>query len=153
MADEKPAATYDRDLFGAPVDQMRDRWGRPSFKKTAENQLLVSTLKAAGWSQERVARFLGCDTKTLRKYFSRELAAGSDLVEGQALQVLVAKMRQGNMAAVRKVLDMTAAGAAQVPDRPAAPVEDEDAPEKLGKKETLEREARTPTGGWGSLLN
>lgn len=144
-------STVDFDLFGAPVEQIKERWGRPNFQKNPKNQLLVATLKAKGWSQDRIARYLRCDIKTLRKHFSRELQAGSDLIEGQALEVLVSQMRLGKLSAVRQVLAMTDQGRAAPP--PAPEVEDEDRPEKLGKKEQLDQAAQTPPSSWGSLLN
>ncbi|MGR3498785.1 MAG: hypothetical protein ACU0E9_07825 [Limimaricola soesokkakensis] len=152
MADKNPEPEIARDLFGAPLDQIRDRWGRPSFKKTPENQRDVATLKAAGWSQMRIARFIGCDEKTLRKNFSRELQAGADMIEGQALQVLVAQMRQGKLPAVKRVLDLVEdnRSAGLAPQAPAPEAEPE-AP-KLGKKEQLALDAAKPTQGWGRLL-
>lgn len=149
MSDENSPGALDRDLFGAPVSQIRDRWGRPSFKKTPENQRDVATLRAAGWSHTRIARFIGCDAKTLRKNFSRELEAGADLIEGQALQVLVAQMRQGKLSAVKAVLALVGAGHAAVPE---ATVAEADKPERLGKKETLERAAQHPSASWASRL-
>lgn len=153
MADKKPDARPDLDLFGAPVDQIRDRWGRRSFAKSEANQRLVATLKAAGWSQMRIARYLDCDEKTLRKHFSRELSAGADLVEGQALEVLIGQMRQGKLSAVKRTLDLVEANRAKLPEtpRPEAPAEDK--PERLGKKELLDRAARQPGSGWGGLVN
>ncbi|MBF9032128.1 hypothetical protein HKCCE3408_17145 [Rhodobacterales bacterium HKCCE3408] len=67
--DERP-----RDLLGDPADMATAHWGRPEHEKTAENQQLVTVLKAAGWTNERIARHLGIDPKTLRKHYSQELA-------------------------------------------------------------------------------
>jgi lambda repressor-like predicted transcriptional regulator len=164
MSDKKSSPAPDLDLFGAPVDQIRDRWGRKSFAKTEENQRLVAVLKARGWSQARISKYLGCDEKTLRKHFSRELAAGADLIEGDALAVLLAKMRQGNMAALKRVLDVCDQGRAAPPDAFVSSVHgkmgpaqnagpDEGPEEKLGKKAQLALEARTPKGKWAGTLN
>lgn len=147
---EKPPAEVERDLFGAPVGQIRERWGRPSFKKTKENQELVAVLRADGWTQERIAAYLGCDTKTLAKYFSRELQYGSDLIRGMALQVTLQRMRQGNSVATGRLLDLTLeAGGAAVP---LAPKPDKPAP--LGKKDAANADAETAHEGttWGSVL-
>ena len=149
-SEAKAADPVEFDLFGAPVTQIKERWGRPQYKKTQQNQLLVSTLKAAGWSQARIATYLRCDIKTLRNHFSRELQAGSDLIEGQALEVLVSQMRQGKLSAVRQVLALTEKGRAAPPP---APEDHPEAPEKLGKKEQLDQAAQTPPSTWGSLLN
>lgn len=135
------------DLFGAPVGQIRERWGRPSFAKTKENQELVATLRTAGWSQSRIAKHMGCDEKTLRKHFSRELSAGADLIEAMAMQVLVQRMRQGHVPATRELLAMVERG------RAAPPVPKTEPEEKLGKKEQADRDAQQPSDGWGDLLH
>lgn len=137
----------DVDLFGAPIGQIRERWGRPSFAKSKENQELVAALRACGWTQDRIARHLGCDEKTLRRHFSRELAAGTDLIEGQCIQVLISRMRQGHVPSTRLLLERIGDGRAAVPIAPA-----EDRPERLGKKAELDRAARTPPPEWGKLL-
>lgn len=137
------------DLFGVPVGQVRDRWGRPSFAKSKENQQLVSLLRAAGWSQERIAVYMRCTEKTLRKHFYRELSAGADLIEGEALQVLFQKMRQGSIVSVKKVLEIIESG------RAAPPVPKNDngkSPRKLGKKEQAQLEAGNIPDGWGDVL-
>lgn len=150
MINEKSDTDPERDLFGVPVGQLRERWGRPSFAKSDENQRTVMTLRGAGWSQKRIARYMGCDEKTLRKHFSRQLQAGADFLEGQALEVLVSKMRGGSIAAAGRVRDIVKEGRAAPP--PAPDPEAEAPEEKLGKKEQLARAAQTPSGGWGGLL-
>lgn len=155
MADENLPATADLDLFGAPVTQIRERWGRPSFAKSKENQELVALLKAAGWRQAKIAAYLGCDEKTLRKYFSRELEHGDYLIEGMALEVTLKKMRSGNSVATGRILDLVDRGRAAVPfDAGARPAQDADEPERLGKKEIANRDAQTAHEGtgWGALL-
>ncbi|MFG6535546.1 hypothetical protein ACGYK5_17110 [Sulfitobacter sp. 1A16787] len=162
MADKKSTPAPDLDLFGAPVGQIRERWGRKSFAKTEENQRLVAALKARGWSQKRISKYLGCDEKTLRKHYSRELDAGADLIEGDAIAVLIAKMRQGNMAALKRVLEVCEQGRAAPPEMmvPTAHVKKTDAQEDaaeddlagLGKKERLAHEAKHPKGVWARTL-
>lgn len=150
MSDDFSDRKDEVDLFGAPIGQIRERWGRPSFKKTKENQELVSLLRADGWTQERIAHYLGCDVKTLAKYFSRELQYGADLIRGMALQVTLQRMRQGNSVATGRLLELTAeAGAAAVPIAPKT-----DKPPQLGKKEAANMEAQTAheNTGWGELL-
>lgn len=139
------------DLFGAPVGQIKERWGRPSFAKSKENQELVALLKAANWSVSRISRHLGCDEKTLRKHFSRELEQGADIIEAMALQVTLQKMRQGNSVATGRILDITEkANLVAPPPKPKAAPEEE----KLGKKEQAIRDAQTAheDGDWGKLL-
>lgn len=150
MSSKKQTEAPEVDLFGAPVGQIRERWGRPSYKKTKENQLLVATLKAAGWSNIRIARYLNCNVDTLTKHFSDELRAGTDLIEGQALEVLISKMRVGNMPAVRQVLDLVRDGKA-IPPQPQP--DPEPAAKPLGKKAAQAEAARNPGPGWGPILN
>ena len=143
------------DLFGAPVSQIRERWGRPSFKKDKENQQHVAVLKARGWSTERIAKYIGCSEPTLRKNFFRELQAGADMIEAEMLAVLYAKARGGNVSAVERLMDrleLNPAFAAKNSPKAAAPAGG-DTPEKLGKKAMLEKAAKNPTGSWGDLLN
>lgn len=145
------AGEVELDLFGAPIGQIRERWGRPAFKKTKENQELVALLRADGWTQERIAAYLGCDVKTLAKHFSRELQYGVDLIRGMALQVTLQRMRQGNSVATGRLLDLTLdAAAAAVPIVPKA-----EKPRKLGKKAAAALEAETAHEGtgWGEILN
>ena len=118
-SDDKAPDPFAVDLFGAPADQLKDRWGRPSFAKTKENQQAVASLAMAGWTQQRIARFMRCDVKTLRKHFSQELQAGGDMIEGEAVLVLVNRMRAGRVDAARRVMELAQAGRA-VPPRPGA---------------------------------
>lgn len=149
MSDDFSKPKGDVDLFGAPVGQIRERWGRPSFQKTKENQELVALLRADGWSQERIAGYIGCDIKTLAKYFSRELSHGADLIRAMALQVTLKKMREGNSVATGRILELSDLGAAAVPIAPQI-----QKPKALGKKETANADAQTAHEGtaWGELL-
>lgn len=149
ISDDKP----DLDLFGQPVGQIRERWGRPSFAKSKENQELVALLRAAGWTQARIAAYLGCDEKTLRKHFSRELEHGSDLIEGMALEVTLKRMRLGNSVATGRILDMVdRKGRPAVPHPGPRPAAEKDEP--VGKKEAANRAAQTAHEGtgWGTIL-
>ena len=86
------------------------------------------------------------DEKTLRKYFSRELEYGALFIEGMATQALVAKMMDGNVGAIKKLLEDTGA---QPPTRQnSKPVKTE----PLGKKASLEKGASELPSGWGDLL-
>jgi hypothetical protein len=138
------------DLLGDPVRDIRDPRGRPSFAKNKENQLLVIQFRAVGWSQEQIATFMGCDAKTLRKHFSRELDNGALFMEGMAMQALVKQMLSGNVGAAKKVLEISQA--ANAPRGKGTEKTEAKAP-KLGKKEKIVGEARTPPSGWGDLLN
>ena len=139
--------TVDHDLFGNPVQALKDPRGRKSFGKSKENQLVVMTMKAAGWTQEKIATFLGCDVKTLRKHFSLELDAGAIQIEGMALQVLVRKMMGGNLSAARDLITMSQAQSPRV--KPVA-IEPKDEP--LGKKEQAKLDAKSSPSGWAEVL-
>ncbi len=154
MNDDFPADEAPRDLLGDPVDLARDSWGRPEFEKTEEKQEVVRVLKAAGWSQERIARYLGCDVKTLRKHFSLELSLAADQAEAEALLTIHRRMKEGNVSAANRVLVLAEKGKAAPPQPKNQQPEDAPAPaaDKLGKKERLEQAAKVPTGNWGDLL-
>lgn len=142
--------TQETDLFGAPITQIKERWGRKTYKKTKENQELVALLSARGWSQKRICDHMGCDEKTLRKHFSRELQAGSDMIEAECLQVLLTQMRQGKNPALNRLLDVIDLGRA-APPKPEISKAD-DGKEKLGKKEKLNLAAAAPSEGWSNIL-
>lgn len=144
----KQGGGLDKDLFGNPALPLRDPRGRPQYAKSKENQLLVISLAARGWSAEQIGPFMGADPKTIRKHFSRELEHGALFLEGMAMQVLVKKaIGEGHAPSVGKLLEMTEARTA--PKSPRAPAK---AP-SLGKKQVLAGEAKTPPQDWGDLLN
>jgi len=94
------------DLFGNPLEPLRDRRGRPSYKISKENQDFVAVRAARGWSHERIAEDMGIDPKTLRKNFSRELVSGATMVEGMTLDVLMRQARTGHVASIRQLREM-----------------------------------------------
>jgi predicted transcriptional regulator len=156
MSDDFQQEGGPRDLLGDPYDQNRESWGRPKFKKTKEKQEAVIALSAAGWTQQRIARYLGCDVKTLRNHFSRELTEAADRAEGEAIVAIHKRMRDGNVTAANRVIAMAEKGRAAPPaPRTAQPEDAAPEPEKAqpkGKKEQLAEAAQTPTGRWGSIL-
>ncbi len=130
MADPTPT-----DLFGEPIKPRTERRGRKKYQKLESDQELVCLLVAASWSQARIARYIGCDEKTLRKYYSRELNEGADLIEGKALEVLLRKMKGGENRSVHKLLDV-------IDENRATDKAPEPKPEpKPGKKEQAEIDA------------
>ncbi|MCP1200065.1 helix-turn-helix domain-containing protein [Notoacmeibacter sp. MSK16QG-6] len=146
-SDVDPSVEGETDLFGAPINQVRERWGRPSYKKDKENQQFVALLAANGWPQERIARRIGCSVPTLRKNFFRELEAGRDMIEGDLLTLLFAKARAGNVGAIKQLREQLAL----VP--PSEPRVTELKEEKLGKKEQMERDAGAPPESWAEALS
>lgn len=152
FSEDKGGEAVERDLFGAPVTAIRERWGRPAFAKGPENQELVCLLVGSGWSQKRIARYLRCDEKTLRKHFSRELEEGADRIEAMGLQVLLKKMRSGHSMSTNRLLDIVEERGHPAPPVPRVkPVK----AEPLGKKEQAIEDARTAheDTGWGELLD
>lgn len=137
------------DLFGNAFEPLKDPRGRKSHKITKRNQGFVIAAVSAGWKQAKIATFLRCDEKTLRKYYSRELEAGATYAEGMALQVVFDKMTNGNLRAANQVLEMSQA---QVPGRAPKVEPDEKQEEPLGKKAALEKAAQNPGGGWADVL-
>lgn len=145
-----------RDLFGNPLRPMKDPRGRKAYSKSKENQDLVIDLRAGGLTHAEIATVLGCDEKTLRKYYSRELHEGAILVQAEAIRVMMHKMRTGNMAATRAVLEMASLHGPAV-KRPRGPdprsgVGDGAPGSKVGKKVLLEKAAGELPTGWSDLL-
>lgn len=154
MVDENGGGTGDVDMFGHPVQAIRDRRGRPCFRKDKENQEFVAVRAAAGWSQDMIAEALGCDPKTLRKNFSRELQAGHLMIEGMLLDVLMRRVREGHTPSVRQLQDRLDRVAPPAPknsgkEKPA----DAGKVEPKGKKEKRLDAARKPTEDYGSLYD
>jgi len=149
--DQTDENAVELDLFGRPIEALKDRRGRPSYAKSKENQELVTVLRCANWSHERISRYIGCDEKTLRKHFSRELDAGADIVEAEALMVTYQKMRQGNSVATGRILDLADKAQLATPQRRSVPAPKA---ERLGKKAQLEQDAQTGhrDSGWSELL-
>lgn len=147
MNQKKQTEQFRKDLFGAPVGQIRERWGRPAYKKTKENQELVACLRAIGWTKSRIAAEMGCDEETLVKHFSVELDQGPDRVRALMLQSLVAKVKQGNTAAIRMLQNLT--------DPTPPPARGQNKKPAIGKKGMAEKAARAPIEDqeWSELLN
>ncbi|MBV1929467.1 MAG: hypothetical protein KUG81_08160 [Gammaproteobacteria bacterium] len=155
MSDEKTGDPFETDMLGDPRGQKDELLGAPKFRITLEKQRLVTDLRSAGWSQERIAGVLDCDVKTLRKYFSPQMQGAADRNEAAAIAAITAKMREGNAAAASKVLVMVQGGRAAVPlpSGESEKAEGEAAPVKLGKKEQQIESAANPGEAWGDLLN
>lgn len=93
---------------------------------------------------------MGCDEKTLRKHFSRELEHGVDLIEGMALQVMLKRMRSGHSVSTQRLLEICdAKGHPAPPPKPTSLK-----PDTPGKKAQAEIDAHTAHEGteWGQLL-
>lgn len=145
-ADQAEAALVD--LFGQPVLPIRERRGRPSFAKTVENQRAVELRAAAGWSAEAIAADIGCHVDTLRKHFSGELQNAALKIEGEMLDILYQRARQGHVPSVRELRDQVKTVA------PRKPVEKDAAKAPaLGKKAQRLRDAAERPAEYGDILD
>ena len=147
------------DLFGRPVEPLRERRGRPSYAKTEENQRFVEVRAAAGWSHEAIAADMGIDADTLRKHFSGELSNAALKVEGMLLDVLQKRAREGHIPSVRELRERIVARAPKAPrtkDAIAAngKTEGETAkPVPVGKKAEKLAKAQDVPKDWGDLMS
>ncbi|WP_152662476.1 hypothetical protein [Devosia soli] len=71
------------------------RRGRPSYQPTDKDRRVVEMM--AGWAmaEERIAKVIGVDPKTLRKHFAQELEVGHAKLEAQLAQNLL-RIAQGH---------------------------------------------------------
>jgi len=91
------------DLLGDPVRYDVPKRGRPQHEPTDEKRRLVIQLASFDWSDERIAMALGVDPKTLRKHYSRQLAAKEEArarVEAKLLNALWGEIEKGNVSAI-----------------------------------------------------
>ncbi len=124
--------------------------GRPAFKVTAAKRREVESMKADGFSDDRIAVQLGCSRPTLMKHFAAELEFGADRVRREQLANL-RRMSRKNVAAAKALLARADIVATTPPPPPPG---DQEKPEKLGKKAEAELAADTAHVGteWGHLL-
>lgn len=120
--------------------------GRPPKKVTQAQRDKVKLLKAAGWSNERIAAQIGMARNTLEDKFRAEIDFGADMEEAELLASAKAAAKKKNVAAIKWLAEKFAtAGAAQRlvgRERPAPPAK---AP-KLGKNEERQRAAEKVGG-------
>lgn len=64
-----PASPSQFDLFHAPPEPPRKRGGIPRHIPTPESKLLANEMKAAGETQEAIAKALGIATGTFERYY------------------------------------------------------------------------------------
>jgi hypothetical protein len=156
VADENSDSIVEYDMFGQRIVAIRDRRGRPSFKKDKENQDFVMVRVAAGWTHKRIAEDMGIDEKTLRKHFSRELENGAVFIDGLMLDVLIKKVREGHTPSIRQLRERLAEAGPQAPRNKPAAESDEDEPEEkspvLGKKEQRLQDAQVIPDDYGDIF-
>lgn len=78
---------------------MAKRVTKPSHKPTTESKALVRQWAALGFRQERIARKLDIDPKTLRKHYRDELDLGADDANAAIGASLFNKAKNGDTAA------------------------------------------------------
>jgi hypothetical protein len=110
--------------------------GRPPFKPTKAQRDDVESMKADGWSNDRIALQLRISRPTLEKAFADELQYGRDKVQLENLKNL-RRMAKKNASAAKQLNDRIAVAGAVMPDAPTKEP-------KLGKKERQQIEAETP---------
>jgi transcriptional regulator with XRE-family HTH domain len=153
FSDDKPVL----DMFGNVVKPIRDRRGRPTYKKDKENQDFVAARIARGWTQKAIAADMGVDEKTLRKYFSRELENGRIFVEGMILDVLIKLAREGKPAAIKQLREMMVEAGPQAPRSRRGLEDDNDddvqKPVVLGKKDQRIHDAQNIPDEYGDIFD
>lgn len=159
MSDENSGARPDIDLFGDVIKPIRDRRGRPSYKKDKSNQDFVMVRAAAGWTHKRISEDMGIDEKTLRKHFSRELEHGAIFLDGLMLDVLLKRVREGHTPSIRQLRERLADAGPMAPrnhpNKDAPADDDEDDAEKsspLGKKEQRLQDAQIIPDDYGDIF-
>jgi hypothetical protein len=79
--------------------------GRPPFEPTDKQREHVETLTGLMVPQETVARIIGIDKKTLRKYFRAELDNGAENTVANLKSVIYAAADKGSLRAASYLLD------------------------------------------------
>jgi len=122
---------------------------RPEFQVTDELRRRVAIAAGSGtMTHEEIAIGLGISRPTLEKHFELELAEGAYARRLEVIEAMHAAALKGNVTAAREYLARTPRASPTKPeDKPAKP-------EKVGKKEQADREARTAHEGtsWDGLL-
>lgn len=124
--------------------------GRPAYEPAESDRRVVEAMAAWAIPQERIAKVIGVDPKTLRKHFAAELEVGSAKLEAQLAQNLLriaqGRDRQALIATIFALKSRFGWVEAQ------APVREREYP--LGKKEAAVLRAQTAGEGtgWGDLL-
>ena len=123
--------------------------GRPAYQPSEKDRRIAEALAGWGIPQERIARVIGVDPKTLRKHFPEELDVGSAKLEAQLAQNLL-RIAQGHdrQALIATIFALKSRfGWMEATPPPREP--------PLGKKEAAARRAAEIAEGdssWGDLL-
>jgi transcriptional regulator with XRE-family HTH domain len=137
------------DLLGDPIGEPKDPRGRDAHTATDKKRSYVLACVAANWTQEQIAAAIGVTGKTLRKYYSRELAGGKAMLRAKLFVKLQEQVDAGNVSAMRLAHQLFEK-ADLTPERPVRPKREP----KLGKKEqaALDAERPDPSSSMGELI-
>ena len=153
------------DLFGLPVREGRGGRGRPPFEATPEKSNKIRLGLALGWSNERLARAVGCSLATLKRYFRAELKErddARDMLELERFHLVMKEAHKGNIGAIKEagrmierndlaVSEARMRAAQERAGQGAAKAPEAEKPAKrMGKKEAAQAAAEA-AGGAGSL--
>lgn len=69
-------------------------------KPDEKTKKMVESMSAYGITQTQIARVVGCDEKTLRKYYAEELENAEAKANTQVANVLYKKAMEGDLTAV-----------------------------------------------------
>lgn len=118
--------------------------GRPAFKPTKEQRIDVETMKADGWSNERIALQIRISRPTLEAHFADELQLGADKVRLENLRNL-RKMAKKNASAAKQLNDrLDVAGTMRLGGDAGQPEVPTPKERKRGKKELQQHAAEHP---------
>jgi len=127
---------------------MAEQKGRPAHRPTAKTRRTVSRMAAMGTAQKMIALALRISVPTLARAYREELATATAKRRAEAIDLLWAAMRRGNVSAIKRGLDAMDRAAAE------SHFDGKSASRPLGKKERQEREALEAGRGtgWGDDL-
>ena len=144
------------DLLGLPVQEPEETRGRPPFEVTDELRNKVSVLRAGGMEYAEIASAIGCSERTLRAHFLPELKAGAASKKAEMIAAMFSAGMGGNVTAQKAFIALGEKADAMPPLPSSQQQADEQKPEKLGKKETANREAlraHEDDPEWADLLH
>src|ERR1700759_3077452 len=121
--------------------------GRPAASASAKDRRRVEELRACGMTVEEIAGAFELSPPTLRRLFAAELRTGAAKRRAEVIALLFRSARAGNVAAQKKLEDMTSSVAA-AERRPLSK------PAPLGKKARANAEALTAEDdtSWAAIL-
>lgn len=114
MTEKSPAEAGDTDLFGDPWTPPKDPRGRKAHVRKPQIAEKIAVLRATGATEEEIEARIGLSVKTIRKYYSRELDGGPQLIEALVNERMFAEAMKGKVGAARFVKEQLEKGRATV---------------------------------------